>query len=245
MRHLRPELANELKRRIDADTVTAGRICQSFGITGEVTADAIFKSFSDFPLYLLRDIFEALELLDLVELLDKEMKPSTSRSRRSFLMLNEIRKLTNTDSHPVTFHSKAAVLIVTTEEHNPIDIEAVQFFKDLNLDSTVSISVHPDYKTLQTGKPMITKQMEKNRWSIRELMYLVNEHKQRGIPETDIRVRRLTQQLESENQKLKRLEKDLKEIEYTEEHARATASVVIDEWIQCQGVCVKLNKNTI
>lgn len=243
VKDLRPELANELKLKIDADTVTARHICQLFGITDDITAEAIFKSLPDIPLQLLRDEFEALDLLDLVELLDKEIKPSSSSSLRAFPTLNMTRKLMNTEGRPVTFHSKAAVLIVTSEEQNPIDIEAVQFFKDLNRDSTVSKSMHPDYKTLQTIKPMFTKKIERNRWSIRELMHSVNEHKQRGMPETEAEVRRLTEQLESERQRLERLEKDLKEIENTEEYARAAASMVIDEWIQCQGGCIKLNKN--
>ena len=229
MRHLRPELANELKHRIDADTVAARHICQSFGITGDVTAGAIFKLFPDTPLHLLRDVFESLELLDLAELLDKQMKSSTSRSLRAVLTFDEIRKLKNTDSRPVTFHSKAAVLILPYEI--PIDTETALFFGDLNLNSTTTIlPSHP----LQM-KSIIKMDMRTKRRRIRELMNLVNEYKQVGIPETDVRVRELTRDLESKRQRLEWLEKELKKIENTEEHCLTAASGVIDKWIQCQG----------
>ena len=219
---------------MDADPVAAGHIYESFGITGHIPSSLrardLFAMFPDTPVKLLRDVFEALDLLDLVELLDEEPKPSNYRSLRSVLSLDEIRKLRNTDKRPTTYLSKAAVLILTRDEEDHGVRETVEFFKDINSNSTVTILTHQEL-LLGPNRLYMQEERERLKAEIERLMDLVNQYKQRGTPETDIRVRHLTEGLQHKRQRLELVEKRLKDQEETID----PATPVIEEWIQCQG----------
>ena len=233
MKHLSETVKDELTRRMDVDPVAAIHIYESFGIPGHITsslrARGLFALFPDTPVKLLRDVFEALDLLDLVELLDEEPKPSNSRSLRSVLSLDEIRKLRNTDKRPTTYLSKAAVLILTRDEEYAVR-ETVEFFKDINSYSTVTILTYQEL-LLMFNRLYMQEDRERRKAEIEQLMDLVNQYKQRGTPETDIRVRHLTEELQHKRQHLEWVEKRLKDHEETIDHGTA----VIEEWIQCQG----------
>ena len=90
---------------------------------------------------LLKEVFEALQLYDLVDLLpDKPLeKPQKARSLRLALPLQEIEKLRKTaDGRPTTYHSSAAVMIITDEEDS--NTEGIKnFFKGLDPNSDVTI----------------------------------------------------------------------------------------------------------
>lgn len=66
--------------------------------------------FPETPLKLLKDVFDALQLCDLVDLLEKE-KP---RTLRPSLPLRDIRKKPNYSNRPTRFYSKAEVLTIGT-----------------------------------------------------------------------------------------------------------------------------------
>ena len=67
--------------------------------------------FPDTPVKLLKEVFEALQLYDLIDLLE-EGKPRATRSLRPALRLQEIEKLRNPDDRPISYHSSVAVLII-------------------------------------------------------------------------------------------------------------------------------------
>ena len=113
-------------------------IYQSFGIKSKVRPlKYIFELFSETPVKLLKDVLEALQLYDLVEVLPE--KPQKARSLRLALPLEEIEKLRKTaDSRPTTIHSSAAVLIIADKENS--STEGIKnFFKGLNSKSDVTI----------------------------------------------------------------------------------------------------------
>ena len=93
--------------------------------------------FPDTPVKLLKEVFEALQLYDLIDLLE-EGKPRATRSLRPALRLQEIEKLRNPDDRPISYHSSVAVLIIDFEE--TFDTEEIEkFFKGLNTKSEVTV----------------------------------------------------------------------------------------------------------
>lgn len=95
--------------------------------------------FPDTPVNLLKEVFEALNLYDLLELLEK-VKPRTLRPALP------VGKLPNAVNRPTTYYSKAEVLIIdsgTTATDD--DAERIEsFFKGLNSQSQVTtVTVAP------------------------------------------------------------------------------------------------------
>ena len=81
------------------------------------------NSFLTPPIKLLRDVFDELQLYDLVELLEK-VKP---RTLRPVFHLKEIRKALNAANRPTKFYSKAEVLIIKFAESVAADYNAVSY----------------------------------------------------------------------------------------------------------------------
>ena len=93
--------------------------------------------FPDTPVKLLKEVFEALQLHDLIDLLE-EGKPLATRLLRPALRLQEIEKLRNSDDRPISYHSSVAVLIIDFAE--TCDTEGIKkFFKGLNTKSEVTV----------------------------------------------------------------------------------------------------------
>ena len=152
LKDLSDQIVNELTRSLQRDPVAVELFYQSFGLDqlhGGVLRDiggrhparalsghnllllrTIRELFPDTPVRLLKDIFEALKLYDLAELLEKE-KP---RTLRPALPLKEIEKLPNASNRPITFYNKAAVLIIDVSIGAADDnAERIgSFFKSLN-----------------------------------------------------------------------------------------------------------------
>ena len=125
------------------DQTAFKQICQSFGIyrtsffSRARTFSGILSMFPDTPVKLLKEVFEALQLYDLIDLLE-EGKPRATRSLRPALRLQEIEKLRNPDDRPISYHSSVAVLIIDFAE--TCDTEGIKkFFKALNTKSEVTV----------------------------------------------------------------------------------------------------------
>ena len=112
-------------------------IYKSFGIKGPLILSEIFELFPDTPVKLFKDVLEALQLYDLVDLLSE--KPPPIRSLRPALPLQDVEKLRkSTDPRPTTYHSNVAVLIITGEKNH--DTEGIErFFKGLSSKSDVTV----------------------------------------------------------------------------------------------------------
>ena len=125
------------------DQTAFKQICQSFGIDRSLffsqasTFSGILSMFPYTPVRLLKEVFEALQLYDLIDLLE-EGKPRATRSLRPALRLQEIEKLRNPDDRPISYHSSVAVLIIDFAETS--DTEGIKkFFKALNTKSEVTV----------------------------------------------------------------------------------------------------------
>ena len=140
---IRSEVIGKLDERLTNDQTALKQIFQTFGIDTSpspmyiITFCEILSMFPDTPVKLLKEVFEALQLYDLIDLLE-EGKPRATRSLRPALRLQEIEKLRNPDDRPISYHSSVAVLIIDFEE--AFDTEGFEkFFKGLNTKSEVTV----------------------------------------------------------------------------------------------------------
>ena len=140
---LSEEVFRKLEIRLENDQTAVKQIFQSFGIERSLFSfwaskfSRIFSMFPDTPVKLLKEVFEALQLYDLIDLLE-EGKPRATRSLRPALRLQEIEKLRNPDDRPISYHSSVAVLIIDFAE--TCDTEGIEkFFKGLNAKSEVTV----------------------------------------------------------------------------------------------------------
>ena len=137
------EAIRKLERRLKNDQTAFKQICQSFGIdrtplfSRASTFGRILNVFPYTPVSLLKEVFEALQLYDLIDLLE-EGKPRATRLLRPALRLQEIEKLRNPDDRPISYHSSVAVLIIDFAE--TCETEGIKkFFKGLNTKSEVTV----------------------------------------------------------------------------------------------------------
>jgi len=214
-RDLSADVISEVTNRIEADHRAPRDILQSFGITGYYRGfRGIFKLFPDTPVKLLRDVCEVLQLYDLVDLLQKPVqpKPHVTKSLRPVLTLDEVRELGKSDARPISYHSRAAVLIFVESENDSNVKSYESFFKSLNNNSEVII--------IQCDG--IMKLMKERR----ELQF-------RPLADATARFRGIPSWYTQ-----KRLEKELAEIKAKqrkeEENVETAASTVVDRWIQHQ-----------
>ena len=142
-KHLSREVIRRLETRLENDQTAFEQICQSFGIDSSLfffrtsICSGILSVFPDTPVKLLKEVFEALQLYDLIDLLE-EGKPRATRSLRLALRLQEIEKSRNPDDRPISYHSSVAVLIIDFAE--TCETEGIKkFFKGLNTKSEVTV----------------------------------------------------------------------------------------------------------
>ena len=143
MRDLPAKVTKELKWQLQGDPVAEKWFYESFGLAPpeesrdpQVLEDLEIL-FPETPLILLKDVFDALQLCDLVDLLEKE-KP---RTLRPSLPLRDIRIKPNYSNRPTRFYSKAAVLTIGTGTLGQIQGYTQRigsFFKEFNSRSKVT-----------------------------------------------------------------------------------------------------------
>ena len=139
LKDLSEKVIVELKWRLENDPAAKKWFYESFGLTPtlSIVFEDIDELFPDTPAKLLKDVFEALELYDLVDLMEKA-KP---RTLRPAFPLREIRKTLNASRRPTRFYSKAAVLIIDGAEAHPADSKVQNigsFFQGFDSQSRVT-----------------------------------------------------------------------------------------------------------
>ena len=215
LKHLSREVINQLQRALEVDEVAQRHIFQSFGIKAPFRRPTdVFKLFPDTPVKLLKDVLDALQLYDFVDLLSE--KPQTVRSLRPALPLQEVEKVRKTaDGRPTTYHSSVAVLMIADEEDSYTEgIE--NFFKRLNSKSDVTIiECRNAWRTEFEMKEM-------------ELLDMRVKH---------ARGRKMqTEEIQKQKEELQKKIQNKKEEMRTEiEKIKTAASAVIDRWIHDQG----------
>ncbi|XP_068741964.1 uncharacterized protein [Montipora capricornis] len=122
-------LVGELMARLQVDLVSRNKFYKSFGLDQHVTQSRrkitrmlnIIELFPDTPIKLLKDVCQALQLYDLVEICDKA-KP---RTLRPALPLKEMATSLNDSNRPTTVYRKAKVLIVDNQKNVADTIEKI------------------------------------------------------------------------------------------------------------------------
>ena len=147
MKDLTKAVTAEVTIRLESDKAALKRFYKSYGLDPyklyPERLSKISELFPDTPVKVLKDVFEALQLYDLVELLEK-VKP---RTLRPALPLKEIGKLSNASNRPTKFYTKAEVLIIDHTESTDDSAEGIgSFFKTFNSRSKV---------TTLTAKPIM------------------------------------------------------------------------------------------
>ncbi len=214
LKDLSRKVIDQLNRRLKGDEVARSYIYQSFGISSHShPSKNIFELFPDTPVKLLKDVGEALQLYDLVDVLPE--KPQKVRSLRLALPLQEIEKLRKTaDGRPTTYHSSAAVLIFTDEQSS--NTEGIKnFFKGLNSKSDVTI-IECRNASKTEREVMHMRHEEMGHWWKPEVRQMQTEEIQKIEFNKEILQKEKELQIEMENTKM-------------------AASAVVDRWIHNQG----------
>ena len=134
---------SEIQERLRLDHIAFKRVLQSFGISKKPLSlrnfSSIFQLFPDTPVTMLKDVFEALQLYDLLELLEVKSAIKPHSSLQLAYTLDEIKKLDGVADLPTTYHSCGAVLIITDNEFDVSSASAIKtFFTDLDNKSDVT-----------------------------------------------------------------------------------------------------------
>ena len=152
MAHVDTRVISEIYRRLEIDHDAFKLVLQSFGISKTPLRlrnfSSIFQLFPDTPVTMLKDVFEALQLYDLLELLEiKSIKPHSSL--QPAYTLDEIKKLNGVADLPTTYHSCGAVLIITDDENVSSASAIKTFFTDLDNKSDVTEILTQEIPTLR------------------------------------------------------------------------------------------------
>ena len=118
MKDLSKEVTTELTSRLLSDPTALARFYRSFGLDSTKFYSrrgqwSITEFFPDTPIKMLKEVFGALHLYDLVELLERVTKP---RTLHPALSLKEIETLQDASNRPTKFYNKAEVLIIQRDE---------------------------------------------------------------------------------------------------------------------------------
>ena len=128
--------------KLSADTIGLERVFRFFGLKVDFRPSdhvscmsQIAHSFPNTPVDLMRQCFEALQMYDLVDLLEKAVKTS---SLRPVLSLGEVETL-RTGNLPTKSHNNVVVLVVNESADKDLNQKIEGFFKELNSQNDVTV----------------------------------------------------------------------------------------------------------
>ena len=227
-----------MDRKLSADRVGLDRVFRFFGLKVDFRhawhvscMRRIAHSFPNTPVDLMRQCFEALQMYDLVDLLEKAAKTS---SLRPVLSLGEVETL-RTGNLPTKSHNNVVVLVVNESADKDLNQKIEGFFKELNSQNDVTvIGSSGSEEKLKELRDLKRKQMDL-KWKQRDLDWRQRFWNKKGknywLFKTS-RAKLEIAQLEKEIAMNKPLvEEQLKENEETKTIITST----MDNWIQNQG----------
>ena len=131
-----------MDRKLSVDKVALDRVFRFFGLKVDCRPSRhvscmrqIAHSFPNTPVDLMRQCFEALQMYDLVDLLEKAVKTS---SLRSVLSSGEVETL-RTGNLPTKSHNNVVVLVVNDSADKDLNQKIEGFFKELNSQNDVTV----------------------------------------------------------------------------------------------------------
>ena len=216
--------------KLSVDKVGLERVFRFFGLKVDFKSSShvsfmkgITRGFPNTPVDLMRQCFEALQMYDLVDLLEKAAKTS---SLRPVLSLGEVETL-RTGNLPTKSHNNVVVLVVNDSADKNFNQKIEGFFKELNSQNDVTVigSSRSEEKL---------KELKDFKWKQKRLkkLYLENIFLQFSGDDDLYGVKFEIAQLEKEMEMNKPLvEELLKENEETKTIITST----MDNWIQNQG----------
>ena len=216
--------------KLSADRVGLERVFRFFGLKVDFRPFShvpcmrqIAHNFPNTPVDLMRQCFEALQMYDLVDLLEKAVK---TISLRPVLSSGEVETL-RTGDLPTKSHNNVVVLVVNDSADKDLNQKIEGFFKELNSQNDVTVigSSRSEEKL---------KELKDFKWKQKRLkkLYLENIFLQFSGDDDLYGVKFEIAQLEKEMEMNKPLvEELLKENEETKTIITST----MDNWIQNQG----------
>ena len=131
-----------MDRKLSADRVGLERVFRFFGLKVDFRPSSHFPSmrqiahsFPNTPVDLMRQCFEALQMYDLVDLLEKAVK---TISLRPVLSSGEVETL-RTGNLPTKSHNNVVVLVVNESADKDLNQKIEGFFKELNSQNDVTV----------------------------------------------------------------------------------------------------------
>ena len=227
-----------MDRKLLADTVGLERVFRFFGLKVDFRPFShvscmrqIAHSFPNTPVDLMRQCFEALQMYDLVDLLEKAAKTS---SLRPVLSLGEVETL-RTGNLPTKSHNNVVVLVVNDSADKDLNQKIEGFFKKLNSQNDVTvIGSSRSEEKLKELRDLKRKQMDLKRkqmdLDLRQ-MFWKEEGKNYGHFKTYGKKFEIAQLKKKIAMNKPLLEEQLKENEETKTIITST----MDNWIQNQG----------
>ena len=214
--------------KLSVDRVGLERVFRFFGLKVDFRPSShvscmrqIAHSFPNTPVDLMRQCFEALQMYDLVDLLEKAVKTS---SLRPVLSSGEVETL-RTGNLPTKSHNNVVVLVVNESADKDLNQKIEGFFKELNSQNDVTVigSSRSEEKL---------KELKDFKWKQKRLEHLENFFLQLRRDDDYDRVKlEIAQLLEEMEMNKPLVEELLKENEETEKIITST----MDNWIQNQG----------
>lgn len=131
-----------MDRKLSVDEVGLNRVFRFFGLKVDFRPSSpvscmrrIAHSFPNTPVDLMRQCFEALQMYDLVDLLEKAVK---TISLRPVLSSGEVEAL-RTGNLPTKSHNNVVVLVVNDSADKDLNQKIEGFFKELNSQNDVTV----------------------------------------------------------------------------------------------------------
>ena len=234
-----------MDRKLSADKVGLDRVFRFFGLKVDFRPSShvscmrqIAHSFPNTPVDLMRQCFEALQMYDLVDLLEKAVKTS---SLRPVLSSGEVETL-RTGNLPTKSHNNVVVLVVNDSADKDLNQKIEGFFKELNSQNDVTvIGSSRSEEKLKELRDLKRNQMDlkRNQTRLKRLSEVVKMSKIFRFKKKNLiwddelsEIKFEIAQLEKEMEMNKPLvEEQLKENEETKTIITST----MDNWIQNQG----------
>ena len=227
-----------MDRKLSADKVALDRVFRFFGLKVDFRPSShvscmrqIAHSFPNTPVDLMRQCFEALQMYDLVDLLEKAVKTS---SLRPVLSSGEVETL-RTGNLPTKSHNNVVVLVVNESADKDLNQKIEGFFKELNSQNDVTvIGSSRSEEKLKELRDLKRKQMDLKRkqmdLDLRQ-MFWKEEGKNYGHFKTYGKKFEIAQLKKKIAMNKPLVEEQLKENEETKTIITST----MDNWIQNQG----------
>ena len=234
-----------MDRKLSADTVGLERVFRFFGLKVDFRPSShvscmrqIAHSFPNTPVDLMRQCFEALQMYDLVDLLEKAVK---TISLRPVLSSGEVETL-RTGNLPTKSHNNVVVLVVNDSADKVLNQKIEGFFKELNSQNDVTVIGSPWSKEkLKELRDLKRNQMDlkRNQMNLKRLSEMAKMRKGFWPKSRKLRWDNEVSEITFE---IAQLEKEIamnkplvEELLKENEETKTIITSTMDKWIQNQG----------